>query len=64
MSMAEFLKIDHMKQCSCTREAAIYFCNDKNCKNHTNQPFYCMVCFEERAHVHSDLIPVRISKEV
>ncbi len=34
MSMAEFFKIDHMRECTCSREAAIYFCNDKNCKNY------------------------------
>ncbi len=64
MSMAELLKIDHMKMCSCAREAAIYFCNDKACKNHTVQPFYCMLCFEESTHLHSSPIPVRISKEI
>ena len=47
ISMADALKAEIMKQCSCGREKAIFFCNDETCISHTEQPFYCLFCFEE-----------------
>ena len=63
ISMADALKAEIMKPCSCNREKAIFYCDDETCISHNEQPFYCLFCFEERK-LHPKHFPVRISKEV
>ncbi len=61
-SMADHLKIEIMKVCSCGREKAINFCKNKNCPQNTTQPYYCILCMEEDdIHDHKS---VSISKEI
>ena len=59
------LKVDHMQECSCKEDIAVFYCKQLDCPSNKTQPFYCILCSENpEKHDHKNIRIVKETEEL